>query len=50
MIRDVLKLPAQTVSPEEKAKLPLGRFKLLVHGGRQAFVLVLDACRGVTSA
>jgi 4Fe-4S ferredoxin len=37
----------RTVSPEEKAKLPLmGRFKLLVHGGKQAFVQDPDACRG----
>jgi len=37
----------RTVSPEEKAKFPLmGRFKLLVHGGKQAFVLDPEACRG----
>jgi 4Fe-4S ferredoxin len=35
------------VSPEEKAKLPLsGRLKLFVHGGKQAFALDPDACRG----
>jgi 4Fe-4S ferredoxin len=38
----------RTVSPEEKAKFPLtGRLKLLIHGGKQAFVLDSDACRGV---
>ena len=37
----------RTVSPEEKAKLPvMGRLKLFVHGGRQAFVFDPDACRG----
>jgi 4Fe-4S ferredoxin len=37
----------RTVPAEEKAKLPLmGRFKLLVHGGKQAFALDPDACRG----
>jgi 4Fe-4S ferredoxin len=35
------------VPAEEKAKLPLGgRVKLFVHGGKQAFVLYPDACRG----
>jgi NAD-dependent dihydropyrimidine dehydrogenase PreA subunit len=30
----------RTVSPEEKAKLPVeGRLKLFVHGGKQAFAL-----------
>lgn len=42
---DVLQI--RTVTAEEKAKLPLmGRFKLLVHGGKQAFVFDPDACRG----
>jgi 4Fe-4S ferredoxin len=42
---DVLVL--RTVSPAEKANLPLrGRLKLFVHGGKQAFVLDPDACRG----
>jgi NAD-dependent dihydropyrimidine dehydrogenase PreA subunit len=37
----------RTVPAEEKAKLPLtGRFKLLVHGGKQAFVVDPDTCRG----
>jgi 4Fe-4S ferredoxin len=37
----------RTVPPDEKAKLPLmGRFKLLVHGGKQAFVDDPDSCRG----
>jgi 4Fe-4S ferredoxin len=37
----------RSVSPVEKAKLPLmGRFKLFVHGGKQAFVADPDACRG----
>ena len=37
----------RTVPPAEKAKLPLrGRFKLLVHGGKQAFVVDPEACRG----
>ncbi|MGO9133645.1 MAG: 4Fe-4S dicluster domain-containing protein [Methylovirgula sp.] len=36
-----------TVSREEKAKLPLlGRIKLFVHGGKQAFVQTPDACHG----
>jgi NAD-dependent dihydropyrimidine dehydrogenase PreA subunit len=35
------------VPPEEKAKLPvMGRFKLFIHGGEQAFVLYPEACRG----
>ena len=35
------------VTPEEKARLPLlGRVKLFVHGGKQAFVAAPDACRG----
>jgi 4Fe-4S ferredoxin len=37
----------RTVPPEEKAKLPvMGRLKLFVHGGKQAFVLDPDSCRG----
>ena len=37
----------QPVSREEKAKLPLtGRLKLFMHGGKQAFALHPDACRG----
>ena len=37
----------RTVPPEEKAKFPvMGRLKLLVHGGKQAFVFYPDACRG----
>jgi 4Fe-4S ferredoxin len=37
----------ETVSPAEKAKLTMaGRFKLFVHGGKQAFVLDPDVCRG----
>jgi 4Fe-4S ferredoxin len=40
-------LVIRTVTPEEKAGLPwTGRFKLLVHGGKQAFVLAPEACRG----
>jgi 4Fe-4S ferredoxin len=40
-------LDIRTVSPAEKAGLPLlGRLKLFVHGGKQAFVLDPDACRG----
>jgi 4Fe-4S ferredoxin len=40
-------LVIRTVTPEEKAGLPwIGRFKLLVHGGKQAFVLDAEACRG----
>src|ERR1700722_12751650 len=40
-------LVIRTVTPEEKAGLPWsGRFKLLVHGGKQAFVLDAEACRG----
>ena len=42
---DVLVL--RTVSAEAKAQLPLlGRVKLFVHGGKQAFALDPDACRG----
>jgi NAD-dependent dihydropyrimidine dehydrogenase PreA subunit len=42
---DVLAIHA--VSAEEKAKLPiLGRLKLFVHGGKQAFVERPDACHG----
>jgi 4Fe-4S ferredoxin len=37
----------RTVSSEEKAKFPVvGRFKLFLHGGKQAFVLNPDSCRG----
>jgi 4Fe-4S ferredoxin len=40
-------LAIRTVSPAEKATFPLmGRLKLFVHGGKQAFVLDPDACRG----
>jgi 4Fe-4S ferredoxin len=40
-------LGIRTVSPAEKAELPLmGRLKLFVHGGKQAFVLDPDGCRG----
>ena len=42
---DVLVL--RTVPPEEKSRLPLlARFKLFVHGGKQAFAIDPDACRG----
>jgi 4Fe-4S ferredoxin len=42
---DVLIIRA--VPPEEKAKFrAMWRLKLLVHGGKQAFVLDPDACRG----
>jgi 4Fe-4S ferredoxin len=35
------------VSAEDRAALTLiGRFKLFVHGGNQAFVRDADACRG----
>jgi 4Fe-4S ferredoxin len=40
-------LVIRTVSREEKAKFPMmGRLKLFVHGGKQAFVLDPDSCRG----
>ena len=40
-------LVIRSVLHEEKAALPLlGRFKLFVHGGKQAFVGEPDACRG----
>lgn len=40
-------LVIRLVSREEKAKLPLlGRMKLFVHGGKQAFVQAPDACHG----
>lgn len=40
-------LAIRTVAREEKAKLPLlGRVKLFVHGGKQAFVALPDACHG----
>jgi 4Fe-4S ferredoxin len=42
---DVLAL--HVVPQSEKAVLPLlGRFKLFVHGGKQAFAIDPDACRG----
>jgi len=42
---DVLAL--RVVTPAEKAALPLlARFKLFVHGGKQAFAIDPDACRG----
>jgi 4Fe-4S ferredoxin len=42
---DVLAL--RIVPREEKKALPLiGRFKLFVHGGQQAFTIDPDACRG----
>ncbi len=42
---DVLAL--RVVPKEERAALPLiGRFKLFVHGGKQAFAQDPDACRG----
>ena len=42
---DVLAL--HTVPDEEKALLSiLGRLKLFVHGGKQAFVLDANACQG----
>jgi 4Fe-4S ferredoxin len=40
-------LAIRPVSSEEKAVLPLtARLKLFVHGGKQAFALDPDACRG----
>jgi 4Fe-4S ferredoxin len=40
-------LTIQLVPAEQKATLPLmGRFKLFVHGGRQAFVQAKEACHG----
>jgi 4Fe-4S ferredoxin len=40
-------LAIRPVPSEEKAMLPLtARLKLLVHGGKQAFALDPDACRG----
>ena len=40
-------LAIRTVTPAEKAALPLlARIKLFVHGGKQAFVVEPDACRG----
>jgi NAD-dependent dihydropyrimidine dehydrogenase PreA subunit len=42
---DVLALRA--VPKEERAELPLiGRIKLFVHGGKQAYAQDPDACRG----
>jgi 4Fe-4S ferredoxin len=41
------RLVIRTVSPAEKANFRLrGKLKLFVHGGKQAFVLDPDACRG----
>jgi 4Fe-4S ferredoxin len=40
-------LAIRPVPSEEKAVLPLtARLKLFVHGGKQAFALDPDACRG----
>jgi 4Fe-4S ferredoxin len=40
-------LAIRTVPDEDKAAFPfLARFKLRVHGGRQAFAIAPDACRG----
>jgi 4Fe-4S ferredoxin len=40
-------LVIQAVSPAEKVKFTMvGRLKLFVRGGKQAFVLAPDACRG----
>ncbi len=40
-------LAIHTVRPEEKSKLPiLGRVKLFVHGGKQAYVANPNACHG----
>jgi NAD-dependent dihydropyrimidine dehydrogenase PreA subunit len=40
-------LVIQAVPPEEKAKFStVARFKLFVHGGKQAHVFDPDACRG----
>ena len=40
-------LVIRTVSPQERSAMPLlGKVKLFVHGGKQAFVLDADACRG----
>jgi NAD-dependent dihydropyrimidine dehydrogenase PreA subunit len=40
-------LAIHTVPPEEKSKLPLmGRIKLFVHGGKQAYVANPNACHG----
>lgn len=40
-------LAIQLVPPVQKATMSLiARLKLFVHGGRQAFVLNEDACRG----
>jgi NAD-dependent dihydropyrimidine dehydrogenase PreA subunit len=40
-------LAIRTVPADEKAKLPIiGRFKLFVHGGKQAYVERPDACHG----
>jgi 4Fe-4S ferredoxin len=43
-------LVIRTVSQEAKARLPLiDRFKLLVHGGKQAFACNAEACHGCGS-
>jgi NAD-dependent dihydropyrimidine dehydrogenase PreA subunit len=40
-------LGIQLVPHEQKATMsPIARFKLFVHGGKQAFVLNEDTCRG----
>jgi 4Fe-4S ferredoxin len=40
-------LAIQLVPPEQKATMSsMARFKLFVHGGRQAFALNEDACHG----
>ncbi len=40
-------LVIRPVPPEERSKLPfIGRVKLFVHGGKQAFVVNADACHG----
>jgi len=40
-------LAIRKVPAEDKAELPLiGRFKLFVHGGKQAFALNADSCHG----
>ncbi len=42
---DVLEI--KTVPQEMKAQLPMvGRLKLFIHGGKQAFVVNADACQG----
>ena len=40
-------LAIRAVTAEEKATFPIiARFKLFVHGGKQAFVIDPDACHG----